>query len=317
MSRPLLLGLLLLFLLIGGLATLNPFWLELAIPLAIYLLAGFLLAPETVDLTVERQLSLERAIPGQPVTVTLRITNHGSAIPHLALRDPLPGFAELQDGSSTRLLNLRRGETVEWQYTFAGKRGYHVFEGLHVSAGDLFGIVAIRQFIPTAGQVLVLPQVPRVRRIAIRPRVTRVYAGNIPARQGGNGIDFFGLSEYQPGAPMRSVNWRVSARHQQALFVNEYEQERVADVGIILDARQRANQLGEGKSIFEHSVLAAASLSDAFLNAGNHVGLLIYGLYINWTNPGYGKRQRAIVYEADFSYVENGVQVVEDASLAR
>lgn len=26
----------------------------------------------------------------------------------------------------------------------------------------------------------------------------------------------------------------------------------------------------------------------------------------------YGKRQRAIVYEADFSYVENGVQVVED-----
>ena len=40
------------------------------------------------------------------------------------------------------------------------------------------------------------------------------------------------------------------------------------------------------------AVNAAASLADAFLTAGNRVGLLIYGLYINWTNPGYGKRQR-------------------------
>jgi hypothetical protein len=44
MSRPLLLGLLIIFLLVGGLATFNALWLELAIPLAVYLLAGFLFA---------------------------------------------------------------------------------------------------------------------------------------------------------------------------------------------------------------------------------------------------------------------------------
>lgn len=315
MSRPLLLGILLFYLLIGGLATFSPLWLELAIPLAVYLVAGLLLAPERVHLRAERSLSLERAIPGQPVTVTLVITNDGPTIRQLLLRDTLPPFVELLEGSNTRLVSLRSGETVQWRYTFSGRRGYHQFAGVEASAGDPLGVVSIRQTLPTGGQILVLPRVPRVRRIAIRPRVTRVYSGTIPARQGGTGIDFFGVREYQPGDPTHAVNWRVSARHEQALFANEYEQERVADVGLILDARRISNELGGGLSIFEHSVLASASLADSFLSAGNRVGLLVYGLYINWTNPGYGKYQRenilhslARAYTAD-SQVFAGISI--------
>ncbi len=298
MTRPFLIGILIVFLLIIGLVMLDPLWLELTLPLAVYLLAGFILSPEQINLVIERRLSLERAAPGQPITVTLRITNQGGILRQVALRDSLPDFAEVIDGSITRLLDLRKGETIEWQYTWVGRRGYHRFQGVEVIASDPLGLISIRQFIPTGGQVLVLPILTRVRRIVIRPRVTRVYAGNIPARQGGAGIDFFGVSEYQPGSPMRAINWQASARHPQALFINEYEQERVADVGIILDARLRANDLGENCSVFEHSVLAAASLSDAFLIAGNRVGLLIYGMYINWTNPGYGKRQRESILHA-------------------
>jgi uncharacterized protein (DUF58 family) len=298
MSRSLLLGLLLIFLLVGGLATLNALWLALAIPLAVYLLAGFLFTPEKIDLVVERVLSLERATPGQPVTVTLSITNHGAALSQLRLRDPLPPFVTLAEGQATRLLNLQHSETVEWQYTFTGKRGYHRFESVEAFASDLFGVAALGQSIPTPGQMLILPHVPRLRRIVIRPRVTRVYAGAIPARQGGTGTDFFGVREYQPGLPLHAINWHASARHPEALFANEYEQERVADIGIILDARLRSNDLGGGRSIFEHSVIAAAALADSFLTAGNRVGLLVYGLYINWTTPGYGKRQRENILHA-------------------
>ena len=73
-------------------------------------------------------------------------------------------------------------------------------------------------------------------------------------------MDFFGVREYQPGDSLHAVNWRVSARfsshsgdgrESQALFSNEYEQERVADVGIILDARRHVNQLGENLTIFD------------------------------------------------------------------
>ncbi len=292
MSRILLLSLLLFVLLLGGLATFNAAWLELAIPLAVYLLAGFLLAPERINLSVERTLSMERVAPGQPVTVELLITNHGSSIQQLLLRDPLPDFITVTDGSARRVVSLKKGGKLRWSYTFTGKRGFHTFAALESTVSDPFGLLTVHQNLPTDGQILILPAAPRVRRIAIRTRATRVYSGNIPARQGGPGIDFFGVREYQPGDPLHAVNWRVSARHPQALFANEYEQERVADVGVILDARRHVNQLGADLSIFDESVLAAASLCDAFLASGNRVGLLIYGQFINWTVPGYGKQQR-------------------------
>ena len=37
------------------------------------------------------------------------------------------------------------------------------------------------------------------------------------------------------GDPRRRINWRVSARQGQGLFTNEFEQERIADIGLILD----------------------------------------------------------------------------------
>jgi uncharacterized protein (DUF58 family) len=120
----------------------------------------------------------------------------------------------------------------------------------------------------------------------------------IPARAGGSGTDFFGVREYQPGDPPSSINWRASARYVDTLYANEYQQERVADVGIVLDGRQRTNDFARGHSLFEYSVQAAASLADALLNQSNRVGLLLYASYLGWTFPGYGKIQRERILHA-------------------
>ena len=111
-------------------------------------------------------------------------------------------------------------------------------------------------------------------------------------------MEFFGVREYQLGDPRRWINWRVSARHPRALFTNEFEQERIADVGLILDARLRSDVRVRGDSLFEHAVRATASLAEAFLGDGNRVGLLVYGRFLNWTFPGYGKVQRERILQA-------------------
>jgi uncharacterized protein (DUF58 family) len=134
--------------------------------------------------------------------------------------------------------------------------------------------------------------------ITIRTRRTRVYSGTIPARVGGSGVEFFGLREYQPGDPPRWINWRASARQDETMYANEFQQERVADVALVLDGRVKTNRFRDGRSLFEHSVLAAASLADAFLSQGNRVGLLHYGRYLDWTFPGYGKVQRERILQA-------------------
>jgi uncharacterized protein (DUF58 family) len=162
------------------------------------------------------------------------------------------------------------------------------------------------------GRLFVLPLVMRVRNVAIRPRRTRVYAGTIPARAGGSGTEFFGVREYQPGDSPNSINWRVSARHGDTLYANEYQQERVADVGIVLDGRLRTNEFAHGHSLFEYSVQAAASLADALLGQGNRVGLLLYASYLGWTFPGYGKIQREKILHALANAKTGSSQVFSD-----
>ncbi len=272
--------------------------LALAIPIALYLLSGLWLAPRGINLHITRTLSAERVTPNMPVTITLRIVNLGGRIEELLLEDQISPALTIVDGKPNYLCTLKKGQTLTWTYTVSGPRGSFTFKGIETTARDHLDISRLSQFIPVEGQIFVVPPFTRIKNIKIRPRQTRAYAGNIPARIGGPGVEFFGLREYQPGDTPRWINWRASARHEHALFTNEYEQERVADVGIVLDGRKNVN-VGNGvHSLFEHTVIAAAALSDAFLSAGNRVGLLLYGHTLRWTFPGYGHIQRERIMQS-------------------
>lgn len=305
MSRIALLGALIYLIILSGIGTLNGALLGLALPLILYLLAGLWRAPEEIKLTAERTLSIERTVPGETITINLKVTNQGERLDQVLLYDQLPKFLEVIEGSASRFVNLPAGASVEWSYTMRGRRGFHAFSEVNVLAEDKLGLIQKRAALHTRGQLLILPSIASVKRIVIRPRQTRVYSGVIPANEGGAGIEFFGLREYQMGDSPQRINWNASARHQGTIFTNEFQQERVADVGIILDGRRKVNEFGGERSIFEHSVLASVAVSSALLAEGNHVGLLVYGRRIKWTTPGYGKRQRERIMQ-DLALAETG-----------
>lgn len=298
MNRLLLLSLLILSLILVGLTTLSGAWLALVIPLLIYLGAGLLYEPEALQLKVTRNLSADRASPNEPVTMKLSVTNAGSHVEEILVADAVPSSLTLIDREPKILASLRPGETVHLQYTLMGERGYYRFPGVRVTASEHLGLFTKQAMWEAPGQLFVLPEVIRLRRVEIRPRRTRVYSGLIPTRQGGPGVEFFGVRGYQPGDALRWINWKASARHPETLFINEFEQERVADVGLILDARRRSDIISREGSLFEHAIQATAALADAFLSGGNRVGLLIYGGHLDWTFPGYGKIQREKILRA-------------------
>lgn len=267
--------------------------LALAFPFVVYLVASLLLSPPALQVHADRRISQERVSPGQPVDITLTLTNQSQTnIAELLVTEELPGNLELQQGALTHLLRLPAGAKTTWTYRVAGLRGAYPERAVHITAPDPFGLSQKIQNLPAPGTLLVTPRVLSLKSIIIRPRRTRVYSGLIPARLGGSGTDFYGVRDYQEGDPPRWINWRASARNASLLYSNEFEQERVADVGIVLDGRNRANLVVKKRSLFEESVTAAASLADAFLAQGNRVGLLLYGRYLSWTVPGYGKLQR-------------------------
>ena len=275
-----------------GLATVNSALLGLAIPFVVYVGAAMLSYPHEPRLRVARRQSATRIAHGMPVEVTLSITNVGRHLGHVVLTDRVPPELGVAGGATQLLTALAPGDTVELAYTLNGQRGVYAFPGLDVEVHDALGLFVRRTQVPEAAQLVVLPPVVQVRQPQIRPPRTLGHSGFIPARRGGPGVEFFGVRAYQPGDPFRWVNARAIARHSETLLVNEFEQERVADISLILDARLRGNVRSERGSLFEHAVTATATLADAFLKRGNRVGMVIYAPGINWTHPAYGNVQR-------------------------
>jgi uncharacterized protein (DUF58 family) len=300
MARSIVVSALLFLLVLTGVALLNGPVLALALPLVLYLSAGVLFGPEPLQLAFTHHLDNDRVTQGTPIKVTVTITNKGGRLEEVQIRDHVPTKATIVDGHSAVLTSLRSGATVTLEYTLDAPRGLYEFGTLSLEAHDRLGLFRRRaRFVNDESITLfVVPSVNAVGQIPIRPIMTRVFAGYIPARIGGPGIEFFGVRGYQPGDSLRHINWRANARHPGDLYTNEFEQERVADVGLILDGRQRAVVRGSSEVLFDQAIMATAALADSFLNSGNRVSLFLYGSYIDWTLPGYGKLQREKILQS-------------------
>ena len=292
MTRRLLLLIFLLYaLLFVGLATLNGAVIALAIPFAVYLGAALIFIPDKPNLSAHRTLSTVHVNQGVNVTVRLEITNLGKKVEELLVQDVLPAGVELVQGQTRVVAALPAEKTIDLEYTVKAKRGSYIFNLVHVRATDYLALIESKLDLEAEANLLVLPHVQELHSISIRPLRTHGYSGPIPSRKVGAGVNFLGIRDYQAGDPLRWINWRVSARHTDQLFSNEFEQERIADIGIILDARQQSDVEALDGDLFEYAVGAVASLAEAFLSDGNRVGLFIYGRGIETTFPGYGKIQ--------------------------
>ena len=285
-------------LLFGGLAAHKGPLLALALPFMVYLALGLAFAPAKPRLKTERILSSDQVTQDAPVSVQLVITNHGGSIENLQVEDILPTGMKIIDGNPKLTTSLKTGKTVALNYTLRGKRGLYHFPGIHITVSDHLGVIQKREDRTFPNRILVLPRAHKFPEIAIRPRNTRVFPGLIPARKGGPGVEFFGVREYRSGDPMRWINDRLRARHFQTLFVNEFEQERAVDVGLILDCRMDTNLFRGNSDLLEYGTQAAATLAETFLSYGNRVGLLVYGGIRTRVQPGYGKLQRERIFQA-------------------
>ncbi len=312
MGRLVLLAGLVYGLLLIGLATLNGGMLALALPIIVYLGAALIYAPDVPKLQITRELSADRVQPDAPVAVKLSIRNESGRLEEVLVEDLMPRGLKLIEGQPNKVVLLPPEEILEITYTVSGPRGRYEFQQTRVTAADHLGLFRREVLAPVPGSFIVLPQVPKLRQVMIRPLRTRASTGLIPARVGGPGVDFFGVREYQTGDPLRWVNWRVTARYPRRIYTNEFEQERIADVGLVLDARQRHDLLANGDSLFEHAVRATASLADAFLRDGNRVAMLTYGAGLNWLFPGYGRLQRERILQA-LARVQTGESEIFDS----
>lgn len=130
---------------------------------------------------------------------------------------------------------------------------------------------------------------PQVRSLDGDTRLLNEFRGPTSERD-----RFDGVREYRPGDPLRDINWKVSAKRRDDLFVTEYAGEgAVSRVTIEAEAGT-----GMGDAVAE----ATASVAMALLESGIAVGL--------WTReghmpPGFGEGHRRDLLEV-LAQLESG-----------
>jgi len=263
----------------------------LALPIAIHLVGAYAWAAwdRRPRLAAQRHLSATRIWEGETVEIETAIENRGSRVELVHVMDSLPWGLRLVEGATEEVRELAAGETARLRYLAQARRGLYPLPTVRIEAEDLLGYTTWNDDLPCPSPLVVVPRFETLSGIGISPRRTLPQSGTARSRRGGAGIEFFGTREYRPGDEIRRINWKASARLSE-LVVTEFEEERAADVAVVLDVRDRAYPGEEAPDLLDCAARASATLCQAFLTQGHRVGLLLYGAYLDWVYPGYGRQ---------------------------
>jgi len=245
-----------------------------------FFVAAFFFHPR-LDVEVVRIVPHDRFMEGTVVEIVLKVKSN-ERISGLKIIEDLPPGLELVEGSTQEVLSLKPGEEKEVRYKVRVRRGVHSFNWVHLSYRDPFGFFQIDRHIDLYTEIVGVPRIEDVP-TPYSTRGTKITIGALPSPRVGEGVEFHAIREYQPGDPLKIINWKATARTGK-IMTNEYESERKVDVIFIVDASR------SGAAVMDHMVRAAASLMLNTLNEGTSFGLVLSESVPLWVNVDYGKR---------------------------
>lgn len=261
----------------------------MTVPFFLYVLTGILAFPEEVSLGASRIISHNRCKANTLITMTIVVENNGQRIPCLQFHESIDPKIKVTKKINQRFRNLSFQCKAEMQYTFLAPRGKYFWDSIQITVSDPFSLFEKTIILPAEAEVVVLPQELIEKSIKLSPDHTLISPGLYYSRKPGAGVNFFGIREYLMGDPLRSIHWRLSARHPNQLFSKEFEREEMADVGLIVDGNSDLNvESGQGQ-LFDFSIQIASTIARDIIQKGNRLSLLVLGDRVARVFPGSGK----------------------------
>ncbi len=251
----------------------------LVLPYLTLLSVSYLFFKPTERVELQRIVSHDRFLEGQEVDVEVRVKTD-FRVDYLYVRDLVPGLETI--GKPEKVFSLKPGEEGVLRYRVKIKRGIHRFEGFHVSYRDPFGFFSSDRLVDHYTEIVGVPILYDVQ-TPYSTKGTKITIGPLPSPLIGGGLEFHAIREYQPGDPLKVINWKATARTGR-IMVNEFESERKVDVVFIVDGSKH------NEPVFDHLIRAAASLMLNALNDGTSFGLLLAERIPLWVRVDYGKR---------------------------
>ena len=239
---------------------------------AVYLLSR-LWTPRTVKhLRVQRRF-VNRAFPGDSVTVDLTVHNAGwLPIPWLEVHESLR--VELTAPPFYReVISLGPRERRHFYYTlYCRRRGYYPVGPLTMQTGDLLGIVRPSQAQAAPDHVIVYPRVVPLQQLGLPTRSPQVA---LPARSPlfEDPTRIMGVRDYQRGDSPHRIHWTATASAGR-LLVKQYQPSIARETLICLDLDQEDYERRQRYTATELAIVVAASIANHIVvREGLPVGL--------------------------------------------
>ncbi len=245
---------------------------------------------ESVDLNVP-----EKAWVGEPMDVYCRVR---STVPGtvLNLELVLPPQFEIIRGSNVHIFYVGRKQR---DFDFRMKlmvlrRGEYAIERLRYTSHSMGG--GLRRStgsIELNRKVEVIPRVQVMKRKNIKTFSRKFVPRQSTARIGPPSTEFDSVRNYSHGDPVKSINWKATARNPggNTLLVNRYEREGMSTSLIVLD---RAGYMKKGSldtNPFESGIRAILSLSRLLLDRRINTGF--------WYGQAFGRRRGYVMPSTD------------------
>ena len=227
-------------------------------------------------------MSADDVRAGDPVDVALAVTNAGPPAA-LALHDKVPDVFLLDAGSNFAAAWLPAGSATSLSYRLrAPRRGAHEIGGVRATSFDpLFLQTAPVASFDLRTEVVAHPRTPPVPRIKTGSAWGRTHLpGGDKASRGILTNDFRELRPYTRGDPLKSVNWKATARQSRQdlqLIVNDYEVEGKKVIWLFTDASPYTVGGTTLQNAFDELAAATLAVAGHYLDLGHRVGFTLWG----------------------------------------
>lgn len=211
-------------------------------------------APELLSRGVEADLTVQADVP--PAR-------------HVELRQPVPPDLRLEPSTGSSPL---RGRIL------ALRRGRHALPGPAARITGPLGLASWQHAPPAANdeEVLVYPDLPAARRVAVAARRSRYRDPGLRGRGPlGLGTEFESVRDYSPDDDIRQVNWLATARLGRPMS-NDYRLEQDRDVIALVDiGRLMGAPLGD-RTRLDAALDAMAALAAVADDVGDRFGAIAF-----------------------------------------
>jgi uncharacterized protein (DUF58 family) len=233
------------------------------------------------ELAVDRDVSPQRVRTEQPVTVSLTLTNNGSArAPLLMLEERLPSGLSRNPRFTLMGLEVGGSRTITYEVR-PPKRGRYEVGPLEVTLADPFGLARARSSDVVTATFLVHPRIDRLGLARDLGHHRSLAVSAIRQPSGSRGEDFYTLREYVEGDDLRKIHWTSTAKRGKYMIRQE-EIPWHTRLTIVIDDRAAAHCAPS----FERTVEASASLANLYHRCGYSFRLT--GAHHAGTPPGRG-----------------------------